>query len=1291
MKHTITFKNKRAAEAFHQGRYYEAIASWHEIIKLANTSNKNVNTANYARVLGNVARAYEMIGCLYLAQKYYQNALEKDSNHAKSKKYLEDIKHVLESINSETLRNNVEQFLMLGSQCDNETKVSILKEIEKNEYGTLVKKFAHTKSAEEAKNLVIIFNDLGYLYTKLGELNKELKYYIEAAVFYQNMIAIIDEKLNKELITIEDKNDFIKQQLINPYQQLAYLQKLMFSAISGDQVKMPDVKEDANTNKNLLLAIRKKTDQEMQEVEFYYQKTKTDNKEQKKNKELYINIAKVLFEEIASEMKSFLAKLYRDSEKDIAIATPCKYAVIGLGSMALNQMTPYSDFEFAILTENDDYKSSNEAHIRDYFKNLSYLVNFKLINLRETIIPTSKYNIDLSYLVRKGVSFDLGGKTPLGRIDNDKPYELIQTVKEMMHYVLNEGDKVSHIDKNLPYILEHVCYIHGNEELVKNNQKKVKKFLHNKSINDPQGRLNCEIRAIKLLQEGAVEMDYLQKQKINSNLKKTFFKGDLDMYQPRLFDINDEGRLFDVKREIYRLPDRMIYNLGLFYGINGGSAWNTVDKLEERKIITSKAAANLKYAITFSSTLRLKIYSHYKAQNDDLSIFTRPANIETEQKEPTKQISHLAEADLGEQGGLFQYFYTAIPLHEKLKHFCIENKSIDDTIKQTFFQTCSFYEDNSAIKGLIYHRLSQYKESQSYLEIAMKDPKNCNNMELIQVLVKIYFFFGKLNQAIKLLHHCLEREKAIHGNEPNLNVALLLYFLALFYRGKDSEKATQYSRESLKIFNLLNENNIDFASAWSNLAINYTLEGKNDEADECFKIIQDMIKDLNGEKEYSIIDYSLNVLYINKAQYDQAIKYINENLDKLKYIYKEEPNNDVATMLFHLGIAHAGKGQYYESIKYYNMSLHMVKYIYGEENSPQVAYCYCKLAEAQTNIGQTDIAFENYKKGIDMLKQIHKEPHLNVAIQLTSLGNLYNSKERHGEAKKCFNDSLIIKDFCGQIIHPCFVYSFIGLGNVCLSEGKYDQAKKYFEKSLNTSKIIYKKEPHPDVANSLNCLALYFYKTKQYDKAISNFHKSLHIMKSCQLKFHPISAASLNALGNVYEEKKQYDRAIMYNCQASQVILHFKDHPYASCILNSLLRSAFLATINTSNGQEALNKIVSFASQKLGFKGSKLRFSISKNDDNKNELQMAKRIKNLALNILFNVESETKLDVCSKIKGHESVELGFAEGVELGLTEGVELGLTEGVELGLTEAERFVNILLELTIAEIHKMRIGQY
>eukprot|EP00540_Astrosyne_radiata_P011780 CAMPEP_0116842238 /NCGR_PEP_ID=MMETSP0418-20121206/11400_1 /TAXON_ID=1158023 /ORGANISM="Astrosyne radiata, Strain 13vi08-1A" /LENGTH=210 /DNA_ID=CAMNT_0004472815 /DNA_START=1 /DNA_END=629 /DNA_ORIENTATION=- len=128
----------------------------------------------------------------------------------------------------------------------------------------------------------------------------------------------------------------------------------------------------------------------------------------------YSQDSRSLFGHIANDMNQCLAKLYEESEQELAalgIHAPCKYAVMGLGSMALQQMTPYSDLEFAILMEETE---NTEIH-REYFRQLSHLVHLRVINLGETVLAANRYGkdrqIQLDEFSKPGVNFDLGGKT----------------------------------------------------------------------------------------------------------------------------------------------------------------------------------------------------------------------------------------------------------------------------------------------------------------------------------------------------------------------------------------------------------------------------------------------------------------------------------------------------------------------------------------------------------------------------------------------------------------------------------------------------------------------------------------------------------------------------------------------------------------------------------------------------------------------------------------------------------------------------------------------------------------
>ena len=156
----------------------------------------------------------------------------------------------------------------------------------------------------------------------------------------------------------------------------------------------------------------------------------------------------------------------------------CEYAVVGMGSLARDEITPYSDFEHIILLYDDkNYKSYLE-----FFRWYSVIFHVIILNLQETIIPS--LNIDYlnaktnslgdwyyDAITPRGISFDglmpHACKFPLGRtqLTQKKPFtiELIKPVSEMLEYLSSEANLKN--GYHLADILTKTCFVFGNESI----------------------------------------------------------------------------------------------------------------------------------------------------------------------------------------------------------------------------------------------------------------------------------------------------------------------------------------------------------------------------------------------------------------------------------------------------------------------------------------------------------------------------------------------------------------------------------------------------------------------------------------------------------------------------------------------------------------------------------------------------------------------------------------------------------------------------------------------------------
>ena len=176
---------------------------------------------------------------------------------------------------------------------------------------------------------------------------------------------------------------------------------------------------------------------------------------------------------IADKYKQIMAELSQFCE-NVMGKPPCEYAIVGMGSLAREEITPYSDFEHIILLFDDE---NYEIHL-EYFRWFSVSFHIIVLNVQETIIPSMNiYSLNdknsclgdwyYDVITPRGISFDgmmpHACKFPLGRQPTkNKPFttELIKSVSKMLEYLTSEADFKN--GYHLADILTKTCFVFGN-------------------------------------------------------------------------------------------------------------------------------------------------------------------------------------------------------------------------------------------------------------------------------------------------------------------------------------------------------------------------------------------------------------------------------------------------------------------------------------------------------------------------------------------------------------------------------------------------------------------------------------------------------------------------------------------------------------------------------------------------------------------------------------------------------------------------------------------------------------
>ena len=891
------------------------------------------------------------------------------------------------------------------------------------------------------------------------------------------------------------------------------------------------------------------------------------NQEQEK-----INHIKNLQKKITDRYTKIMAELSEDCE-NVMGKPPCKFTVVGMGSLAREEITPYSDFEHIIVLEelseqgkgkkSEEEKKKEKENVLNYFRWFSVIFQTVVLNLQETILPSvsifslndkkSNYgNWFHDAITTRGISFDgrmpHACKFPLGRQEftKKKPWktELIKPVSEMLKYLTKDQD----LDNgyHLKDILTKICFVYGNKTLFNAFKLEVHKILEE--------------------DDETIQINNVKEQ-MKEDLKKFAAGTTLLELLP--------SKKFNLKQIMYRSTTLFISALGRAYNIRKTSSFDIIEKLAKKKKISENAKHRLMYAVAIACEMRLKWYMKCQRQND----------VVESKVESNTAIKLLLNLTI--KNNIFSYFQTAYALQcDVSKRFELGKKFF--FLNPTLFCSSLYYCLEEKEKFTAFTQ--QYKDIDYNKKTKLLTFDDCIE-EYLCVESKIDNYISTHQQEIE--NQCLsiesenqqdkssEAEYFKHYGSCLLDLKKFDKSLDYFKREENSLKKisnncnkikTSFSKSQPKKLRLIDKKpttNFDTSSNERSTTPNRKEDTYKDESNKLSNCQQNIgqclmeIKEFNQAIEYlelsltnskQISDscnsktlHKIGFCYIEKNELPKALDYLKQSLTISKRISKGvDSDKNISAISHNIGRCLIGMNKFIEALNYLKQSLAIRERISSGFYSDQdVSTTLHEIGRCLLSMNQLKEAMDYLRKSFAIKKQISQdiETDSDIPKTLHLISRCLMEMNEPNKALYYLKQSLaIFKEISPALGSDQNISSTSHVIGCCLmkknefteaefTEAEFTETYDYLKRSLEIQKRISRNvDIDQNISATLHKLGHCLMKNNNFTESMSKLKQSLAISKRIPQNLDSDSriSATLNTIGCCLIDMNKLNEALNY-------------------------------------------------------------------------------------------------------------------------------------------------------------------